>query len=157
MRSIDRAVRSRPCKLAGSRVLYMAPASLDYPRRYGGRDHERLRVIRHGLKKISRQAVAARRCSRLAAVQAKLDALARRARSNRLGVVLGPLLAVAAVTAAIYAFREFTPVLSLGVLYLFAVLPVAVIWGRVAAVVGGGGQHAGLQLVPSCRPSTRSR
>lgn len=37
--------------------------------------------------------------------------------------------AVVAVTAAIYILREGVPVLSLGVLYLFAVLPVAVLWG----------------------------
>ncbi len=36
---------------------------------------------------------------------------------------------VAAVTGAIYALRPLAPVLSLGVLYLFAVLPVAVLWG----------------------------
>ncbi len=39
------------------------------------------------------------------------------------------VLAVAAVTGAIFFFREFVPVLSLGVLYVFAVLPVAVVWG----------------------------
>jgi two-component system sensor histidine kinase KdpD len=39
------------------------------------------------------------------------------------------VLAIAVVTGAIFAFREFVPVLSLGVLYVFAVLPVAVIWG----------------------------
>ena len=38
-------------------------------------------------------------------------------------------LAVAGVTAAIFLFRGFVPVLSLGVLYIFAVLPVAVEWG----------------------------
>ena len=39
------------------------------------------------------------------------------------------VLAVAAVTGAIFLFRGFVPVLSLGVLYIFAVLPVAVEWG----------------------------
>jgi two-component system sensor histidine kinase KdpD len=43
--------------------------------------------------------------------------------------VVASVLAIAVVTAAIFAFREFVPVLSLGVLYVFAVLPVAVIWG----------------------------
>jgi two-component system sensor histidine kinase KdpD len=38
-------------------------------------------------------------------------------------------LVVAAVTGAIFLFRGFVPVLSLGVLYVFAVLPVAVMWG----------------------------
>jgi two-component system sensor histidine kinase KdpD len=39
------------------------------------------------------------------------------------------LAAVAAVTGAIFALKPVAPVLSLGVLYLFAVLPVAAIWG----------------------------
>ena len=38
--------------------------------------------------------------------------------------------AVAAVTGSVYMFRSSVPVLSLGVLYLFAVLPIAVVWGR---------------------------
>jgi two-component system sensor histidine kinase KdpD len=42
--------------------------------------------------------------------------------------------ALACVTGAIYGFRTFTPVLSLGALYLFAVLPVAIFWGRAFAV-----------------------
>lgn len=42
--------------------------------------------------------------------------------------------AVAVVTAAIFAFQESVPVLSLGVLYLFAVLPVAVLWGSAYAI-----------------------
>jgi two-component system sensor histidine kinase KdpD len=37
--------------------------------------------------------------------------------------------AVAVVTGAVYALRPAAPVLSLGVLYLFAVLPIAAIWG----------------------------
>jgi Domain of unknown function (DUF4118) len=37
--------------------------------------------------------------------------------------------AVALVSGAIYALEPVAPVLSLGVLYLFAVLPVAAIWG----------------------------
>ncbi len=43
-------------------------------------------------------------------------------------------VAVAVVTGAIFAFRPFVPVLSLGVLYLFAVLPTAVLFGLVYAV-----------------------
>ncbi len=39
------------------------------------------------------------------------------------------VLAVSAVTGAIFVFREIVPVLSLGVLYVFAVMPVAVVWG----------------------------
>jgi K+-sensing histidine kinase KdpD len=44
------------------------------------------------------------------------------------------LAAVAAVSVAIYALKPFAPVLSLGVLYLFAVLPVAAIWGLPFAI-----------------------
>jgi two-component system sensor histidine kinase KdpD len=44
------------------------------------------------------------------------------------GVAAG-ILTVAAVTGAIAIFENFVPVLSLGVLYVFAVLPVAVLWG----------------------------
>jgi two-component system sensor histidine kinase KdpD len=43
--------------------------------------------------------------------------------------LVGSVGAVAAVTAVIYLFRSSVPVLSLGILYLFAVLPIAVIWG----------------------------
>jgi K+-sensing histidine kinase KdpD len=39
------------------------------------------------------------------------------------------LVAVALVTGAIFALKTVAPVLSLGVLYLFAVLPVAALWG----------------------------
>jgi K+-sensing histidine kinase KdpD len=42
--------------------------------------------------------------------------------------------AVALVTAAVYALRPIAPVLSLGVLYLFAVLPVAAVWGLAYAI-----------------------
>ena len=42
--------------------------------------------------------------------------------------------AVGVVSAAIAVFDEFVPVLSLGVLYVFAVLPVAVVWGTAHAV-----------------------
>ena len=42
--------------------------------------------------------------------------------------------AVAVVTVAIELFDSFVPVLSLGVLYIFAVLPIAIIWGPLPAV-----------------------
>ena len=42
--------------------------------------------------------------------------------------------AIAVVTGAIYALDPVAPTLSLGVLYLFAVLPVAAIWGLRFAV-----------------------
>jgi two-component system, OmpR family, sensor histidine kinase KdpD len=44
-------------------------------------------------------------------------------------------VAVAVVTAAIELFKPYVPVLSLGVLYVFAVLPIAVVYGRELAVV----------------------
>ena len=43
-------------------------------------------------------------------------------------------LAVAGVTVAIFGLRTVAPVLSLGVLYIFAVLPVAIGWGLAFAV-----------------------
>jgi two-component system, OmpR family, sensor histidine kinase KdpD len=47
---------------------------------------------------------------------------------------LSSLAAVAAVTGIIFALKPVAPVLSLGVLYLFAVLPIAVVWGLPYAV-----------------------
>jgi K+-sensing histidine kinase KdpD len=44
------------------------------------------------------------------------------------------LAAVAVMTGVIFALKPVAPVLSLGVLYLFAVLPVAVLWGLPYAV-----------------------
>ena len=44
------------------------------------------------------------------------------------GVAAGAA-AVALVTGAVAIFEQFVPVLSLGVLYVFAVLPIAVLWG----------------------------
>jgi K+-sensing histidine kinase KdpD len=52
-----------------------------------------------------------------------------RARAGLLSVA-----AVAVVTGAIFALKPVAPVLSLGVLYLFAVLPVAALWGLPLAV-----------------------
>src|SRR5512133_917714 len=49
-----------------------------------------------------------------------------RARLERLAV---SVLAVAAVTVAVYGLEQVAPVLSLGILYLFGVLPVAVFYG----------------------------
>ena len=49
---------------------------------------------------------------------------------NRVVVAtLTSLAAVALVTGVVYALEPVAPVLSLGVLYLFAVLPVAALWG----------------------------
>jgi two-component system sensor histidine kinase KdpD len=49
------------------------------------------------------------------------------------GVTAG-IAAVALVTGAITIFDNFVPVLSLGALYVFAVVPVAVVWGTAYAV-----------------------
>jgi two-component system, OmpR family, sensor histidine kinase KdpD len=48
--------------------------------------------------------------------------------------ILSSLAAVALVTGVIYALEPIAPVLSLGVLYLFAVMPVAVLWGLAYAL-----------------------
>jgi K+-sensing histidine kinase KdpD len=48
--------------------------------------------------------------------------------------LLFSLLSVAAVTGTVFALRPVAPVLSLGVLYVFAVLPVAVLWGLAYAL-----------------------
>ena len=53
---------------------------------------------------------------------------------RQLVAALLSLGAVAAVSVAIYALEPVAPVLSLGVLYLFAVLPVAAIWGLPFAI-----------------------
>jgi K+-sensing histidine kinase KdpD len=52
----------------------------------------------------------------------------------RVRAALLSLAAVAVVTGVIFALKPVAPVLSLGVLYLFAVLPVAVFWGLPYAV-----------------------
>jgi two-component system, OmpR family, sensor histidine kinase KdpD len=54
-------------------------------------------------------------------------------RHHASGVVFG-VASVAIVTGAVYALRPVAPVLSLGVLYLLAVLTVAVVWGVVYAL-----------------------
>jgi len=51
-----------------------------------------------------------------------------------MGVAAGAL-AVAAVTVAIAIFDNWVPVLSLGVLFVFAVLPIAVFWGTAYGVL----------------------
>jgi two-component system, OmpR family, sensor histidine kinase KdpD len=53
---------------------------------------------------------------------------------TRLSAALLSLAAVAAVSVAVALLEPFAPVLSLGVLYLFAVLPVAAIWGLPYAI-----------------------
>ena len=48
--------------------------------------------------------------------------------------VIASAVAVAVVTAAIALLKPHVPVLSLGVLYVFAVLPIAVVWGLALAL-----------------------
>jgi two-component system sensor histidine kinase KdpD len=48
--------------------------------------------------------------------------------------VLASAGAVALVTAAIAVIKEWAPILSLGALYVFAVLPIAILWGITLAV-----------------------
>jgi two-component system sensor histidine kinase KdpD len=55
-------------------------------------------------------------------------------RRRRASGFVASIVAVAAVTAAIELFRPAVPVLALGVLYLFAVLPIAIVWGRAYAI-----------------------
>ena len=50
-----------------------------------------------------------------------------------IGLAVGGLL-VAAVTGVIFGLRDVAPVLGLGVLYLLAVLPAAVVWGLPVAL-----------------------
>ena len=56
-------------------------------------------------------------------------------RENRLAPLAGSAAAVVLVTAAIFLLRDSVPVLSLGSLYVLAVLPVAIFWGRFWAVL----------------------
>jgi two-component system sensor histidine kinase KdpD len=49
--------------------------------------------------------------------------------------LLASIVAVAVVTAAIELLKPYVPVLSLGVLYVFAVLPIAVLYGLPLALV----------------------
>ncbi len=55
-------------------------------------------------------------------------------RRRRVAGIVVSLASLALVTGAIYVCKTFVPVLSLGVLYLFAVLPVAVLFGRAYAI-----------------------
>jgi two-component system sensor histidine kinase KdpD len=55
-------------------------------------------------------------------------------RRRRVAGILASVAALALITGAIYVCKQFAPVLSLGVLYLFAVLPIAVAWGRAYAI-----------------------
>ena len=65
----------------------------------------------------------------------RVEELLRGSRDRRrVAGILVSLAALALVTGVVYVCETFVPVLSLGVLYLFAVLPVAVLFGRAYAV-----------------------
>src|SRR5256885_15558762 len=51
------------------------------------------------------------------------------ARPSRTAGALVAVASVAAATGAIYPLKQFTPVLSLGVLYVLAVVVVSTFWG----------------------------
>src|ERR671923_535814 len=53
---------------------------------------------------------------------------------RRIVPALASIAALCAVTGGIFALKPVAPVLSLGVLYLLAVLPVAVLWGLAYAL-----------------------
>jgi two-component system, OmpR family, sensor histidine kinase KdpD len=61
--------------------------------------------------------------------------LLRSERPSRFAGVLVVVASVAAVTAVIYPLKQITPVLSLGVLYVPAVLVVATFWGLAFGIV----------------------
>jgi hypothetical protein len=68
--------------------------------------------------------------------------------------VLASAFAVAVVTAAIELIKPYVPVLSLGVLYVFAVLPIAVAYGLGLALVVSvasmaGGRHGAGPYLPA--------
>jgi len=63
-----------------------------------------------------------------------LKALPKRGSARHAAALMTSVATVALVTASIYALDSFAPVLSLGVLYLFAVLPVAVLFGLAWAI-----------------------
>jgi two-component system sensor histidine kinase KdpD len=63
-----------------------------------------------------------------------MTGMARRLSGEPAAGALVSLIVLALVTGAIFALRPFAPVLSLGVLYVFAVLPVAVFYGLAYAV-----------------------
>ena len=106
-----------------------------------GRGHHASKLVAGGFRK----ALAKRDLERFLRPAARAYAVTMRTR-----LLLGTAAsaaAVALVTGAVYALEPVAPVLSLGVLYLFAVLPVAALWGLRFAVGGLGREHADVQLV----------
>jgi two-component system sensor histidine kinase KdpD len=72
---------------------------------------------------------------RITACVNRLDDRIGRGLTRQLAALLTSAAAVALVTGAIFALDSVAPVLSLGVLYVFAVLPVAVLFGLTYALV----------------------
>jgi two-component system sensor histidine kinase KdpD len=72
---------------------------------------------------------------RVTACVNRLDDRIGRGLTRQLAALLTSAAAVALVTGAIFALDSVAPVLSLGVLYVFAVLPVAVLFGLTYALV----------------------
>jgi two-component system sensor histidine kinase KdpD len=70
----------------------------------------------------------------LASVVVNARSASRPSWVRHLGAAVASLAAAALVSGAIYALEPVAPVLSLGVLYLFAVLPVAALWGLTYAL-----------------------
>ena len=62
--------------------------------------------------------------------RARLARLGRR----ELAGAAASVLAIAAVTGVVEIVRPHAPVFSLGTLYVLAVLPIAVVWGRTFAI-----------------------
>ncbi len=60
--------------------------------------------------------------------------LAESAPRRRVVGIVSCVVAPAIVTGVIYGLREFVPVVGLGALYVLAVLPIAVVFGRAYAV-----------------------
>ncbi len=80
------------------------------------------------------------------------------ARWQQLAVATGAsLAAVAVVTGVIALVQDYVPVLSLGVLYVFAVLPIAILWGLYGSPSRSPSRACSRSTGSSSRPSTRSR
>ena len=84
-------------------------------------------------------------------------ALPRRGLARHVAALITSAAAVAIVTAAIFALDSVAPVLSLGVLYVFAVLPVAVLFGLALRAARSRSRACSRSTGSSCRRGTRSR
>ena len=76
-----------------------------------------------------------------------------RAHAARIAVSLA---AVAVVSGAVYGLNQVAPILSLGALYLFAVLPAAIFYGLPIAPRVSDRVRARLQLLLPPAAATRS-